>query len=56
MMNDQISECTLVVKPHPLKRDSFFSHVPAGQSVLEMLGGHESQVCEVRIGGQIVPR
>lgn len=48
--------CTLVAKPHPLRSDTVYAEVQAGQTLLQMLGEGASHAMEVRVGGELVPR
>jgi hypothetical protein len=48
--------CTVVAKPHPLRSESVYAEVKAGQTLLQMLGEGASHALEVRVGGEAVPR
>ena len=59
LANDQgsLDGCTLVARPHPFdNRDMVYAETQAGQTLLQMLGEHASQACEVSVGGHAVPR
>lgn len=48
-------DCTLVARPHPFDSDTAFAHVPAGQTLAQMLGPNASHSLQVAIGGYDVP-
>lgn len=48
-------DCTLVARPHPFDSDTAFAHVPAGQTLAQMLGPDASHSLQVAIGGHEVP-
>lgn len=48
-------DCTLVARPHPFDSDTAFAHVPAGQTLAQMLGPDASHSLSVAIGGRDVP-
>lgn len=50
-----MGDCTLVARPHPFDSDTAFAHVPAGQTLAQMLGPDASHSLSVAIGGHEVP-
>jgi hypothetical protein len=48
--------CTLVAKPNPLSSERVFTHVPAGQTLAEMIGSNASHSLSIQVGGREVPR
>lgn len=49
--------CTLVACPNPMQpAERVFCHVPAGQTIAEMIGPYPSYSMSVEIGGREVPR
>lgn len=51
-----VDDCTIVCKPNPLRSESYFSKVQAGQTLLQMLGAEPSHSLSVSIGGYPIPR
>lgn len=49
--------CTLVACPNPMQpADRVFTHVPAGQTIAEMVGPDASHSLSVEVGGHPIPR
>lgn len=49
--------CTLVACPNPLQpAERVFTHVPAGQTIAEMIGTDASHSLSIQVGGYEVPR
>ncbi|UGB39128.1 hypothetical protein [Frateuria soli] len=52
-----MSACTLVACTNPLQpSERMFAHVPAGQTLAQMLGENASHSLSVEVGGYNVPR